>query len=232
MSYFDYSSHNGTECRLGFSLKRYHPANGTDDFTEGDETPDASGAYLFKPMKGDMNKHPYSQFKSIRAFTGDIVSAFVLQYASEDASEIYTAIIRLTRGSGLLEFEVNMHGIPVSENKGKEIVANWEVVDFENDGVFYTDSNGLEMQKRVLDQRPGWTLETDERQSSNYYPVQQAIAIRDRNTQVTVMNDRSQGGSVLSAGSIELMQDRRLLFDDSRGLNQPLNEVNELGVGI
>ena len=50
--------------------------------------------------------------------------------------------------------------------------------------------------------------------------------------QITVMNDRSQGGSVLEAGSIELMQDRRLLFDDQRGLNEALNETNEYGTGI
>ena len=50
--------------------------------------------------------------------------------------------------------------------------------------------------------------------------------------QITVMNDRSQGGSVLKAGSIELMQDRRLLFDDQRGLNEALNETNEYGTGI
>ena len=64
-----------------------------------------------------------------------------------------------------------MHGIPISDGLGKEIVANWEIDGFENDGVFYTDSNGLEMQRRVLDQRPGWALETDEKQSSNYYPI-------------------------------------------------------------
>ena len=28
---------------------------------------------------------------------------------------------------------------------GKEVVAKWQVVDMDNDGVFYTDSNGLEM---------------------------------------------------------------------------------------
>jgi len=46
--------------------------------------------------------------------------------------------------------------------------------------------------------------------SSNYYPVDTAIAIRDTNgsnVQVTVMNDRAQGGSadVSRHASIELM---------------------------
>ena len=42
-----------------------------------------------------MGKHPYSEFKSVKAFSGDLVSAIILQYASEDNSEIYTAVVRL-----------------------------------------------------------------------------------------------------------------------------------------
>ena len=49
---------------------------------------------------------------------------------------------------------------------------------------------------------------------------------------MTVMNDRSQGGSVLESGSIELMHDRRLLFDDWRGVGEALNETNIEGTGI
>ena len=72
-------------------------------------------------------------------------------------------IIRMIPGSQLIEFEVKLHGIPISDNLGKEVVANWQVLDFDNDGVFYTDSNGLEMQKRILDFRPDWTLDTHEK---------------------------------------------------------------------
>ena len=59
--------------------------------------------------------------------------------------------------------------------------------------IYYTDSNGLEMQKRVLNQRPDYKLVTDMQVSSNYYPINSAIAFRDTKTnmQMTVMNDRS-----------------------------------------
>jgi len=71
-----------------------------------------------------------------------------------------------------------------------------------NDDTFYSDSNGLEMQKRILNYRPTWDLITEEAVSANYYPVNQAIAIRDSGSslQLTVMNDRSQGGSSLADG--------------------------------
>lgn len=44
---------------------------------------------------------------------------------------------------------------------------------------------------------------------------------------VTVLNDRSQGGSSLNEGEIELMIHRRLLMDDGRGVGEPLNETNQ-----
>jgi len=34
------------------------------------------------------------------------------------------------------------------------------------------------------------------------------------------MNDRSQGGSSLHPGRIELMHNRRLLYDDERGVEE------------
>lgn len=48
----------------------------------------------------------------------------------------------------------------------------------------------------------------------NYYPVDSAIAMRDKNgsqVQVTIMNDRPQGGSadLSEKATIELMQQRR-----------------------
>ena len=49
---------------------------------------------------------------------------------------------------------------------------------------------------------------------------------------MTVMNNRAQGGSSLQAGAIELMQNRRLLFDDRRGVNEPLDEKNIEQKGI
>lgn len=139
----------------------------------------------------------------------------------------------------LIEFDVHMLGIPVPNMNGKEVVAKWRLLDpaFSNAQTLYTDSNGLEMQKRILNYRPTWTLDTDMTVSSNYYPINSAIAIRDTvdeqaPVQMTVMNDRAQGGSSIDNGSIELMQNRRLMYDDNRGLDEPLNETQPDGLGI
>lgn len=46
------------------------------------------------------------------------------------------------------------------------------------------------------------------------------------------MNDRSQGGSSLNNGEVELMQNRRLLYDDRRGVDEALNETDDNGYGL
>ena len=79
---------------------------------------------------------------------------------------------------------------------------------------------GLEHQKRVIDFRPSWNYTVYEPTAGNYYPVNSFIGVQDINTNktVVVLSDRSQGGSVLRQGEIELMIHRRLLFDDRRGV--------------
>ena len=71
-----------------------------------------------------------------------------------------------------------------------------------------------DMQKRILNFRPTWDIQqdyndrnTNENITANYYPVNSAISMKDVNSGrvFTVMNDRSQGGSALSDGNIELM---------------------------
>jgi len=107
--------------------------------------------------------------------------------------------------------------------------------DFEANSTFWTDSNGLEMQKRILNYRPTWDYSGEQNISSNYYPVSSAIVMRDSNTkrQVTVLNERSQGGSAdLRKSSIELIQNRRTVKDDGRGVGEPLNERDSEGYGI
>lgn len=131
---------------------------------------------------------------------------------------------------------------------GKDIVVNWRFLNgFNNNGRFWTDSNALTMQERVFNHRDSWDFmgrKTDVYDknlfnvSNNYYPVDSAIAMRDFNgtdLQVTILNDRAQGGSgYLNNNTIELMQQRRTTDDDAKGVLEALNETdkNEFGMQV
>ncbi|TRZ06667.1 hypothetical protein HGM15179_020441, partial [Zosterops borbonicus] len=54
----------------------------------------------------------------------------------------------------------------------------------------------------------------------------------DEQVQLTVLTDRSQGGSSVLDGSLELMVHRRLLKDDGRGLAEALDEPGADGRGL
>jgi hypothetical protein len=123
---------------------------------------------------------------------------------------------------------------------GYEVVAQFTADNFVNNGTFYTDSNGLEMQKRILNYRSYYNI-TEKMYShnlqnitANYYPIDSAIAIKDvsSNRQFTVSNSQSQGGSSLYPGQIQLMQNRRIPCDDGKGEGDFLNETDSNGNGI
>ena len=94
------------------------------------------------------------------------------------------------------------------------------------------------MQKRILNYRPTWDLvstnyaDSLENVTANYYPINSAISMQDGNRVFTVMNGRSQGGSALAPGNIELMQNRRIPADDARGMGEYVDEKDSLGNGI
>ena len=73
-----------------------------------------------------------------------------------------TLLFQNARGSDVakeIEVLTYLDSIDVSDGIGKEVVIEFKAVDIDNNGTFYTDSNGMEMQKRVRNFRPTWDLE-------------------------------------------------------------------------
>jgi hypothetical protein len=110
--------------------------------------------------------------------------------------------------------------------------------NFDNQNTFYTDSNGLEEQTRILNFRPTWNLTIHEAVAGNYYPINSHIKVSDPKSSTkfaTILTDRSMGGAVINKGEFELMLHRRLLADDWRGVDENLNEteiINGKQVGL
>jgi len=113
----------------------------------------------------------------------------------------------------------------VTDGIGKEVITKFKS-DLDSKTTFYTDANGREIQTRILNYRAEWPVNVTQPQAGNYYPVNTRIFIQDvdQNEQLTIINDRSQGGSSLHSGQMELMVNRRTTHDDSRGVGEPLDE--------
>ena len=81
--------------------------------------------------------------------------------------------------------------------QGKEVFITYRLASCQNKGIFYTDSNGLEMVMRNRRQR-------EELVSASFYPVTTSIFIQDNQTDLSVLTDRSQGGTSLGDGEVSM----------------------------
>jgi len=134
-------------------------------------------------------------------------------------------VYRIWADQSFIELEQTIGPIPIKDGLGKEIITRF-VTNLSSSETWYTDSQGTEFQQRKLNYRPTWNLTVEEPVAGNYFPIDIAIYIQDvnENLQLTVVNDRSDGGCSLEDGELELMVHRRLLVDDGRGVGEPLNE--------
>lgn len=80
----------------------------------------------------------------------------------------------------LIEFEVELAEVPTNKTS-KDVVVTWKMFDnWEANKTFWTDSNGLEMQERIVNFNPSYPWSFDKQNiSANFYPVDSAIAMRD-----------------------------------------------------
>lgn len=194
----------------------------------------SSGAYVFIPEKEVPVRVGGEDPVSIRLQKGPLVQEVHQQFSSW-----VSQVVRLYNDSRHVELQWTVGPIPTrdkqqnSNPQGREVVSFFST-DLNSGDAFYTDSNGREIIQRRLNHRETWNLTVVDPISGNYYPVASRIYIQDvhRDTQLTVLPDRPQGGSSLHPGTIELMVHRRLLRDDGLGVGEPLNEQGPDKEGI
>ncbi|KAM4676223.1 lysosomal alpha-mannosidase [Discoglossus pictus] len=183
-----------------------------------------SGAYIFRPNQSDPLAFP----TKVQTY---MVQNSLVQEVYQNFSSWCSQVVRLYTGQRYVELEWTVGPIPVGDGWGKEVISRF-YTPLQTEGVFYTDANGRQMLKRRRNRRETWTLNQTEPVAGNYYPVNSRIFIKDKNAQFTVLTDRSQGGASIIDGSVELMVHRRLLYDDYRGVGEPLLEPGQYGEGI
>lgn len=177
----------------------------------------SSGAYIFRPISDRVRTVAVAP--EITIWRGDLV-----EEVHQKFNDWISQVVRVYRQKKYAEFEWLVGPIPIDDNKGKEIITRFNS-DIQSEGIFFTDSNGREMIKRLKDHRDTWKLKLKEPAAGNYYPVTTKIALEDENARMAILTDRAQGGSSLGSGSLELMIHRRLLHDDAFGVDESLNET-------
>ncbi|XP_071953152.1 lysosomal alpha-mannosidase-like [Antedon mediterranea] len=198
----------------------YNSSTGTPDSSQ------ASGAYIFRPNR--TNPIPIMLRNNVLT---KVYQSNLIQEVHQEFSPWLTQVVRLYKAQRHAEFEWTVGPIPFQDGFGKEIITRFDS-DIKSGKQFFTDSNGREILERVKDHRDTWFYNVTEPVSGNYYPVNSRIYIKDDKKQMTILTDRSQGGSSLQEGSIELMIHRRIQHDDGRGVGEPLNETGQFGDGL
>ncbi|XP_077862730.1 LOW QUALITY PROTEIN: lysosomal alpha-mannosidase-like [Saccoglossus kowalevskii] len=191
----------------------------------GDIISDSSSSpYIFRP-NGTKPFPVFDTTVNLKVFKSNL-----FEEVQQEFGPGLSQVIRLYKGQQHAEFEYTVGPIPFKDGLGKEIISRFDT-SLKNDGIFYTDSNGRQIMKRRRNHRDTFPYINTDPVAGNYYPINTKIFIKDNNTQLTVVTDRSHGGSSIQDGSLEIMVHRRLLYYDG-GEVEALNETGQFGDGL
>jgi len=93
---------------------------------------------------------------------GRNIEQWTIKFTKNGTENAFVKIRSSPKFDGLIEFEVELDSIDVSDHQGKDVVVAWRMYDkFNANGTFWTDSNGLEMQERKQGYQKTFSLAQD-----------------------------------------------------------------------
>jgi hypothetical protein len=193
--------------------------------------------------------YPYGKISKVYRRENSESAEFLIHWSTSSKlnpeSPRASARVKIHSAEDFVKFNVELNSIPIKADRvGKDVLVDWYFLDdFDTGGKLWVDANGLQMVDKKLFARKEYRYNSTATVPANWYPITSAIAIRDVNTsspygqlqrQITILNDRSQGGSAGLRGNknIELMQHRRFKKHDTYGLEEPVNDLDIFGKGI
>ncbi|XP_039279296.1 alpha-mannosidase 2 [Nilaparvata lugens] len=175
-----------------------------------------SGAYLFMPDPNsrETEKEILDEYPNQRIFitSGPVSSELTVIYGN-----LLMHSIRIYHTQGPYNQGIQIENVIDFEAppKNRETELFMRVVSDISNGdppEFYSDLNGFQMQRRMKVERIGI--------EGNYFPITTAAYIQDATRRLTLLVNHAQGASSWQPGWLEVMLDRRTLYDDSRGMGE------------
>ena len=174
-----------------------------------------SGAYLFRPESSDPRSAEKDVFEGYREKKILITSGPI----SSDVTIIYGAFlahtVRIFKTDTYLdtaifiENDIDFENPP--KNRETEMFMRFNTaIENGDEPEFYSDLNGFQWQPRKKVSQIGI--------EGNYFPITTSAFIQDKQMRLTLMTTHAQGAASLENGQLEVMLDRRTLYDDYRGI--------------
>lgn len=176
-----------------------------------------SGAYLFRPESSDPRNAEKDVFenykeKKILITTGPIASDVSVIHGAFLAHTVRIFKTQTHIDSAIfIENDIDFESPP--KNRETEMFMRF-ITSIENgdDPEFFSDLNGFQWQPRKKVQQIGI--------EGNYFPITTSAFMQDNQMRLTVMTTHAQGAASLEPGQMEVMLDRRTLYDDYRGMGE------------
>lgn len=186
-----------------------------------------SGAYLFMPDINFPEKDVLEQYARgpdgmesqrnniIIITAGSIATQITAVYGPflKHSLRIYNVENTFMADAIYMENEVDFESPPKNRETELFIRIHTDIQNGEPPE-FFTDQNGFQYQKRVKVEKIGI--------EGNYFPITTMAFLQDKDWRFTYLTGHAQGASSFEPGVLEVMLDRRTLYDDSRGMGEGL----------
>ena len=188
------------------------------------------GAYIFAPCENELQRYTFDKKKSFYQQTIHFTS-IVLRYPKSyliiiiqhSNLNIYTESI----------FDPIRGGYSTGYNYLLVLDSNINNINNEyNQPQIFTDSEGINMMKRIKDTRPNYKYEVTEKVSSNFYPITSVVSLYETNNQknkISIYSDRAQSAGFMNKGQIQLICQRYSTVNDWKGMTEKLYEGSSMG---
>ncbi|CAN7986728.1 unnamed protein product, partial [Ixodes hexagonus] len=168
-----------------------------------------SGAYLFQPDASHPFVNVTGRFPIIRVVRGAITSEVMVAYPKIIVHIFRVYHVESALGGGLEM--ITLFDLLRHEEMNVELFMKLDT-NIDSDRTFFTDASGFQMMRRVTNAE----LPIE----ANYYPITSSAYLEDKSSRMTLLVSHAHGAASIQPGSLEVMLDRKLRYDDSRGLGE------------